>query len=114
MVRAAVALLGLLALGCSILRPHPTKTVTIDTSPPGAMVTINGLLVGTSPCDCVLPRRGGPQLVEVLPPRDSTERLWVQRREVVWGLLPNEGAVLYFDLRLEGVSPTQSLEIRHR
>ena len=79
------------------------------------MVNLNGLFVGTSPCTLSLPRSGGGQLeFEVLPPRDSTERLWTQRRTVFWKKLPDQGVTLYFDLRLETVLPTQPYEIRDR
>lgn len=90
------------------------KLVKVETAPPGCPVNINGLLAGTTPCTCVVLRRGGYIEFEVLPPRDSAERLWVQRRSFTWAQLPPEGAVLYFDLRLEATSPLQPIEIREQ
>lgn len=108
----AWALVALLVLPACTYAP---KVVKVETSPPGAMVMLNGLLVGTAPCECVLPRsRGGVLAFEVLPPRESTDHLWTQQRTLAWKQLPAEGAVLYFDLRLEASSPVQPIEIRDR
>jgi len=108
-------LVSLAALpGCALVGVNE-KSVKIDTSPPRAMVNLNGLFVGTTPCTISLPRSGGGQLeFEVLPPRDSTERLWTQRRTVLWKKLPNEVVTLYFDLRLEAAMPLQPYEVRVR
>lgn len=87
----------------------------VDTTPPGAKVNLNGLLVGTSPCTVILPRSGGGRLeFEVMPPPDATQKLWTQRRTLSWKQLPDHGAALYFDLRLESVLPTQPYEFRDR
>jgi hypothetical protein len=111
-----LAWLALLALpSCGVFRPHQEKMLKIDTVPSGAKVNLNGLLVGTTPCTLVLPRSGTGWLeFEVLPPPESTERLWTQRRTLSWKLLPDEGAALYFDMRLESVLPVQPYEIRDR
>jgi hypothetical protein len=75
------------------------------------------MLVGETPCDLVVPRQGQITF-EVLPPRDrqddGPDRLYVKSRTVPWNQIPDEGGVLYFDLRLEAVEPTQPVEIRHR
>ena len=97
-----LALMATLMLSsCNDLRmatADADKTVRIETAPSGSMVTIDGFLVGTSPCDCVLPRRR-QIVVEVEPPKDTSEKLWPQRRTFDWVRVPATGAVVYFDLR---------------
>jgi hypothetical protein len=105
----------MIALPACALVDASEKRVEVKTSPAGAMVNLNGMFVGTSPCSVVVPRSAGGRLeFEVLPPREGTERLWTQRRTIAWKRLPEEGSVLYFDLRLESVRPTQPYEIRDR
>ncbi len=105
----------LLLPACGLVGRPSEKVVKVDTTPPGAMVNLNGLLVGTSPCSLVLPRSGGGLLeFEILPPPDFTQHLWVQRRTMCWKQLPSEAAVLYFDLNLEPTKPTQTIEVRER
>jgi hypothetical protein len=107
-------LAAVLALpACNSLRLSE-KVVQVETSPPGAMVNLNGLLVGTAPCSCTVHRSRKPIEFDVLPPRESTERLWTQHRTFTWDQLPAEGAVLYFDLRLEATRPVQPFEVRDR
>lgn len=103
----------LVPCGCKSLRLSE-KVVKVETSPPGAMINLNGLLVGTSPCSFAVPRMGGSIEFEALPPRESTERLWTQSRAFRWDQLPADGAVLYFDLRLEATRPVQPVEVRER
>ncbi len=114
-IRTAATALLLLLPGCASLFDVSEKSVEVNTLPSGALVNLNGVFKGTSPCTFGLPRSGGGRLeFEVLPPRESTERLWTQRRTVSWKQLPDQGAVLYFDLRLESVHPTQPYEVRNR
>lgn len=91
-----------------------SKVLKIQTTPPGAKVNVNGLLAGTTPFDCTVPRMRGYIQFEVLPPPETTERLWTQRKTFTWSQLPLEGGVLYFDLRLEETHPVQPVEVRER
>jgi S1-C subfamily serine protease len=51
-----------------------------------------------------------------VPPRESEESLFLQRRSIEWARIPREGGVIFFDLRLRpagtaisnGASPTPS------
>lgn len=88
---------GAIAAGVLLASCMSSKTVAVETSPPGANVSIDGFFAGTSPCQCVFPRRK-TFVVEVLPPEDSSELLWPQRRTVQWSLIPDSGGLLAFDL----------------
>jgi len=106
-------LVSLTLASCGVLGKQE-KTMRVETSPPGAKLNLNGLYIGETPHTMVLPRSGGGLLeFEVLPPPDSRERLWTQKRTVYWKQLP-DSAVLYFDLHLESVRPTETIEIRQR
>lgn len=98
---------------CQVFFPRKPRTVTIETTPPGAVVTVGGIMVGTSPCPYAIEPTSRPVLFEVLPPRDSTDLLIVQRRAITWREVA-EGSVLYFDLRIEAREPVKPFEIRHR
>ena len=114
----ACVLLGALVInaGCRPLwdPKRREKTIRIESTPPAAVVTVNGMLLGETPCEAPLPYVGR-LVLKVLPPREftGTERLYEQQRELLWKQVP-AGATYYFDLRLEKVNPTNVTEIRHR
>lgn len=112
-LREAVVLTTLALSSCMVFQPAE-KVVQIETSPPGGMVNVNGILAGTAPCTCSLPRTRGFVEFQILPPREATERLWTQTRTFAWRDLPETGGTLYFDLRLEAAHPVQPVEIRER
>ena len=121
-IAAVLLLCSIPPSGCRLfgIKRATEKTITVEATPAGSMVILNGLLVGTAPCKVVLPRSGRPFSFEVLPPRtreddaEAAEHLYPKRRTMHWSTFPSEGGVLYFDLRLEPVEPTQPIEIRNR
>lgn len=93
--------------------------VTIESSPTGARVEVDGFVRGATPVTVLLKARAGwpkkndkEYLVEVFPPADGAGRLFTQHRRIKPAQLPEDGGRMFFDLTLESVNPRQTIEIR--
>lgn len=102
--------------------PYKVTSIPID-----APVEVNGIHMGNTPTQiqlgtskswagvCVAPggwAYGNERYnVTVFPPIDSTNTLYSQTKVIMPQMTP-QGGDLFFDLRLEGVRPTQPFEFK--
>jgi hypothetical protein len=101
----------------------------VDSSPQGGLVEVNGIHLGTTPCQIKLrtserwvglanapggwAQGGETYLVIVYPPVNSSEPLYSQSKQVMPAMTP-DGGMLFFNLRLVNVAPVQPVEFRGR
>ncbi len=125
-MRSLLAIFVLAFASCSSTQ---WVSYSVDSAPQGGIVEVNGVNLGTTPCEIKLrmserwvglanapggwAQGGETYQVTVFPPLNPAETLYSQSKQVMPSMTP-QGAKLFFNLRLVNVAPVQPIEIRNR